>query len=106
MEHSWSAGIWPLAQPPQAPLTAAAPVLGAGALQLAAPVPVTGSAVGVVGGTVTRTAVLRSGSSRTATCQRSAEAEITLVPPTYRPTSSSPVSGSVLKTRSPICNWP
>src|SRR3954464_7867729 len=71
MEHSWSAGIWPLAQPPQAPLTAAAPVLGAGALQLAGPVPVTGSAVGVVGGTVTRTAVPRSGSSRTATCQRS-----------------------------------
>src|SRR3954451_2127217 len=83
IEHSWSEGIRPLAQPPQAPFTgpATAPGAGSGALQVAGPDPVTGGVVGVVAGTVTRTAALRSVTSRTATCQRSAEADSTLVPP-------------------------
>src|SRR3954469_6278820 len=109
MEHSWSVGIWPLDQPPQAPLTGPDPLPGAGsgALQVAGiPVLGTGSGAGVAGGTVTRTAWLRSVTSRTATCQRSAEADSTLVPPRNSPTSSRPVRASVLNTRSPTCSSP
>src|SRR3954470_2760503 len=109
MEQSWSVGIWPLDQPPQAPLTGADPLPGAGggALQVAGiPVLGTGSGAGATGGAVARAAWLGSGPSRTATCQRSAEADSTLVPPRNSPTSSRPVRASVLNTRSPTCSWP